>query len=391
VRLVSEHTTIRLFSGSSLLLTKIASNAHQPIPIFGRMNATTELTRSAIHAWPKAELHSHLDGAVRLETMLEEADRQDRMSLLPAQDLEGLTAELKKVDNSSDLWEYLAWFKYTIGLMQSEEALSRVAYEMAADFAAENVRWLEVRFGPVLHTADGLSMEAVMDAVLDGLRRAESEFDIRTGIIVCALRDRFVDASVAQAELAEKYLGRGVVGFDLAGGEAGNPAKQHLNAFYHARNSLLNLTVHAGESWGPESIRQALFFCGAHRIGHGVTLVDDPDLLRFVVDRQIPLEVCPTSNVQTHVVPSYEGHPMKRLADAGVAITVNTDSRLFSHTSTTGELYLAHSRCGLTADQTREAALNAFRHAFMAHDDKLDMIARVTPEIQSSETGSAAQ
>lgn len=347
---------------------------------------TTTLTPDIIQAWPKAELHSHLDGAMRLETMLEEADRLGKMDLLPAQTLDGLTQELRKVDDSTDLWEYLAWFKYTIGLMQSQEVLSRIAYEMAADFAAENVRWLEVRFGPVLHTAEGLSMEAVMEAVLDGLARAQVEFGIRSGIIVCALRDRFVDASVAQAELAERYLGRGVVGFDLAGGEAGNPAKQHLAAFYHARNHLLNLTVHAGESWGPESIRQALFFCGAHRIGHGVTLIEDPDLLRFVVDRQIPLEVCPTSNVQTHVVPSYEGHPLKSLADAGVPITINTDSRLFSHTTSTGELWLAHSRCGLTAEQTCEAVLNGFQHAFMPHNEREVMLAEARTAIAATLT-----
>ncbi|MDE2997292.1 MAG: adenosine deaminase [Bacteroidota bacterium] len=338
------------------------------------MQSDTSLSLDLIRSWPKAELHSHLDGAMRLETMLSLAAEQGKMDLLPANTLDGLKKELKKVDDSADLWEYLAWFKYTIGLMQDADTLSRVAYEMAADFAAENVRYLEVRFGPVLHTAEGLSMDAVMEAVLDGLERARRETGIRTGIIVCALRDRFVEASVAQAELAERFLGRGVVGFDLAGGEAGNPAKQHLNAFYHARNHLLNLTVHAGESWGPESIRQALFFCGAHRIGHGVTLVQDPDLLRFVVDRQIPLEVCPTSNVQTHVVPSYEEHPLRHLADLGVPITINTDSRLFSHTTTSGELWLAHVRCGLSEAQTREAAVNAFRHGFLPHSEKTELV-----------------
>ncbi len=330
------------------------------------MHQETALSPDLIRSWPKAELHSHLDGAMRLETMLDLAEKQGNMDLLPARSLEGLRAELRKVDDSSDLWDYLAWFKYTIGLMQDADSLSRVAYEMAMDFAAENVRWLEVRFGPVLHTAEGLSMDAVMEAVLDGLERANRETGIRSGVIVCALRDRFIEASVAQAELAVRWRDRGVVAFDLAGGEAGNPAKQHLHAFYHARNHLLNLTVHAGESWGPESIRQALFFCGAHRIGHGVTLVEDADLLQFVVDRQIPLEICPTSNVQTHVVASYEAHPMKRLADAGVPITINTDSRLFSHTSTSGELWLSHSRCGLTAEQTQQAALNGFRHAFLS-------------------------
>ncbi len=355
------------------------------------MTKAPELTRSIIESWPKAELHSHLDGAMRLETMLEEADRLGKMDLLPAQTLEDLEAELKKVDDSNDLWEYLAWFKYTIGLMQTSDVLSRIAYEMAADFAAENVRWLEVRFGPVLHTAEGLSMDEVMESVMDGLSRAERDFGIRSGVIVCALRDRFVDASVKQAELAERWMGRGVIGFDLAGGEAGNPAKQHLNAFYHARNSLLNLTVHAGESWGPESIRQALFFCGAHRIGHGVTLIEDPDLLRFVIDRQIPLEICPTSNVQTHVVSGYEGHPMKQLADAGVAITINTDSRLFSHTTSTGELWLAHTRCGLSADQTREAVLNGFRHAFMPHTEREQMVEEALRVLYASDRSSEEQ
>jgi len=328
------------------------------------------LTREDIRAWPKAELHSHLDGAVRLETMLDLAQKQGKMDLLPAKTIDGLTTELAKVDDSKDLWDYLAWFKYTIGIMQSEEALSRVAFEMAEDFAAENVRYVEVRFGPVLHTQEGLSMEAVLEAVLDGLVQARDAYGIQFSVIVCALRDRFVDASVDQANLAVKYMDQGVRGFDLAGGEAGNPAKEHLQAFYIARNNLLNLTVHAGESWGPESIHQALFFCGAHRIGHGITLVKDPALMRYVVDRQIPLEVCPTSNVQTHVVSSYEGHPIRQLAEAGVPITINTDSRLFSHTTTTGEMYLAHTRCGLTESQLRKAAVNAFRHSFLPHAER---------------------
>ncbi len=345
------------------------------------MNQQSILTREAIHAWPKAELHSHLDGALRLHTILELAEKQDKMDLLPATTMKTLEVELAKVDDSEDLWDYLAWFDYTIALMQTEEALSRVAYEMAEDFARENVRYVEVRFGPVLHTAEGLSLEAVMEAVLDGLARARSDHGILSSVIVCALRDRFVDASVAQAKLAVEYRDRGVSGFDLAGGEAGNPAKEHLEAFYYARNNLMNLTVHAGESWGPESIHQALFFCGAHRIGHGITLVQDPELMRHVIDHQIPLEICPTSNVQTNVVPSYEKHPIRELADAGVAITVNTDSRLFSHTSTTGEMYLAHTRCGLSASQTAEAAINAFRHAFLPYEERIRLLAEVEAEI----------
>lgn len=330
-----------------------------------QINSDVVLTLEEIRSWPKAELHSHLDGAMRLSTMLEMATEQDKMDLLPAKTHEGLRSELAKVDDSSDLYEYLAWFKYTIGLMQSEAALERVAFEMAEDFAAENVIYLEVRFGPILHTQEGLTLNQVMDSVIRGLEKAKQQYGIQYGIIVCALRDRFVEASLEQAQLAVSYLGNGVVAFDLAGGEAGNPAKHHLEAFYYARNHLLNLTVHAGESWGPESIRQALFFCGAHRIGHGITLVEDQSLLHFIRDHQIPLEICPTSNVQTSVVPSYAEHPIAELIRSGVPVTINTDSRLFSHTSSSGELFLAHTRCGLTATEIKQTVLNGFKHAFL--------------------------
>lgn len=338
------------------------------------MPDSVQLSREDIHSWPKAELHTHLDGAMRLDTMLELAADQDKMHLLPATSHDGLTDALKKIDDSKDLIEYLTWFKYTIPLMQSAESLRRVAYEMAEDFADENVRYLEVRYGPILHTEEGLSLAAVNDAVLDGLAAAETEFGIKTALIICGLRDRYESASLRQAELAVEFRHQGVVAFDLAGAEAGNPPKQHLGAFYYARNHLLNLTVHAGESWGPESIRQALFYCGAHRIGHGITLGQDEELLRYVIDHQIPLEICPTSNVQTHVVESFEKHPIRELVNAGVPITVNTDSRLFSRTSSTEELYRVHTRCGITAAQLREIALNGFRYAFLPWEDRQNLL-----------------
>ncbi len=347
------------------------------------------MTLDSIRSWPKAELHSHLDGAMRLETMLDLAQSQGKMSLLPADSVDGLREVLLGVDTSESLAEYLAWFRYTIGLMQDAESLRRVSYEMAEDFARENVRYLEVRFGPVLHTEEGLTLENVLDAVLDGLRAAESDFGIRTGVIVCALRDRYMEASVRQAQAAVSYVHRGVVGFDLAGGEAGNPAKQHLEAFYIARNHLLGLTVHAGESWGPESIRQALFYCGAHRIGHGITMVQDPELLEYAALHRIPLEICPTSNVQTHVVPSYEAHPLATLMRAGVPVSINTDSRLFSHTSTSEELHLAHTRCGLTETETKEVALAAFGHAFLRHDEREELEASARRDLDVLEGASA--
>ena len=340
------------------------------------------LSRETILAWPKAELHCHLDGSLRLATLLDLARQHDKLDLLPAQDEGALAEELKKIDGSATLEEYLAWFGYSIPMMQKRSALHRIAYELAEDAAAENVRYLEVRYGPILHTDEGLTLWQVNDAVLAGLRDAERDFGITTGVIVCGLRDRRESASLAQAELAASYRDDGVIGFDLAGGEQGNPAEMHGAAFYHARKHLLNITVHAGESFGPASIQQALFKCGAHRIGHGVTLGQDPDLLRYFVDRQIPLEVCPTSNVQTHVVASYEAHPVAEYCRAGVPITINTDNRLFSRTTVTDELFLAHTRCGIPADALREVVLNGFRHAFLPFAEKQALLAEVEPQIR---------
>lgn len=332
-----------------------------------------KLSLDEIRSWPKAELHCHLDGSLRLATMLDIAQKENKKDVLPAQSEEELEAILRQIDESETLEAYLAWFRYSIPLMQSKEALARIAYELAEDCARENVRYVEVRYGPILHTEEGLSLEAVNDAVLDGLKQAERDFGIRTGVIICGLRDRYESASLRQAELAVAYRTRGVVGFDLAGGEAGNPPKHHLHAFYYARNQLLNLTIHAGESWGPDSIRQALFFCGAHRIGHGTTLYQDPDLLQYFVDHQIPLEICPTSNVQTHVVPSLEQHPMRTYIDAGVPVTINTDNRLFSRTTSSDELFRTSRALGLTRDELVQITLNGFRSAFLPWDERLQL------------------
>ncbi len=345
------------------------------------MKAATVLTRDELLAWPKAELHCHLDGSIRLETMLEFAREQGKLDLLPSDSVDGLQDVLMQIEDSESLEAFLAWFGYTIPLLQSPDALRRAAYELAEDNARENVRYLEVRYGPILHTEEGLSLEEVNEAVLDGLAAAEKDFGIRTGLIICGLRDRFESASLQQAELAVAYADRGVVAFDLAGGEAGNPAKAHLSAFYHARNHLLGLTIHAGEAWGPDSIRQALLYNGAHRIGHGITLVEDAALMRYVVDRQIALEICPSSNVQTKVVPSLEQHPIRQIVEAGVPVTVNTDNRLFTRTSVTEELWRTHSECGVGAAHVREIALNGFRHAFLPWDEKQELLRSVIDDM----------
>ena len=338
---------------------------------------THPLTRDILQAWPKAELHCHLDGSLRLTTMLEEAKKQGKLGILPADSMAGLEQALLAVDESDTLEAYLSWFRYSIPLMQSAAVLARAAYELAEDNARENVRYLEVRYSPILHTEEGLTLEQTVEAVRDGLELAEKELGIKTTLIICGLRDRFESASLRLAELAVQYKSKGVSAFDLAGGEAGNPSKKHLNAFYYARNNLLNLTIHAGESWGPDSIHQALFYAGAHRIGHGTTLHKDKDLMQYVANHQVPLEICPTSNVQTKVVKDYESHPLKQYVEAQIPITINTDNRLFSRTTVTDELWLVHTRCGIEEEQLREIVLNGFRYAFITWQERQDMLRSV--------------
>ena len=349
----------------------------------------TTLTREDLHAWPKAELHCHLDGSMRLETMLELARTQGKTDVLPAQSVEGLRDELRAVEESDSLEAYLAWFQYAIPLLQTTDALARTAYELAADNAAENVRYLEVRYSPILHVEEDLTLEQVNDAVLSGLARAEQDLDITTSLIICGLRDRFESASMRLAEMAVEYKHECIVAFDLAGGEAGNPPKGHLHAFYHARNNLLNLTIHAGEAWGPDSIRQALFYCGAHRIGHGISLRKDPELMQYFADHRIPLEICPSSNVHTQAVPSLEAHPIETYVRSNIPVTVNTDNRLFSRTSVTEELWRVYQHCNLTAEELREIALNGFRYSFLPYEQKQSLL-RTTieafPMAESDET-----
>ncbi len=333
-------------------------------PRRGSDPALPMLSRAAIAAWPKAELHVHLDGSVRTSTLLD-LDGRAGGRVLPGRTEAEVERFLRAVDDAGSLEGYLAWFRTTVPLMQTREALYRVARELVEDVADENVRLLEVRYCPALHTAGGLSLEAVNEAVLDGLADGGRAFDVAVALIVSAVRGRPVGEAVALADLAVAHRDRGVVAFDLAGPEAGHPAKDYVEAFARARGGGLHATVHAGESFGPASVRQAVLDLGAERVGHGVRVLEDPDLLAVVVARGIAFEICPTSNVQTRVAATFEDHAIRALADAGATVTVSTDNRLFSRTTVTDELWLAHTRCGLSEEQTRRAAVDAFRHSFM--------------------------
>jgi adenosine deaminase len=336
-----------------------------------RPRVTLELLQSL----PKTDLHCHLDGSLRLETILDLAARQGIH--LPANDPEGLAKAIHLGEICTDLEAYLKAFDITCSVLQTEEALERVAYELVEDAAAENVWHLEVRYAPILHTRKGLSLARIVDAVLRGLKRGERDFDITTGVILCGIRNIHPKESFRLAELAVAYKNRGVVAFDLAGGEAGNPAKDHRDSFALVLQNNMNTTVHAGEAFGPESISQALHFCGAHRIGHGTRLAEDGDLLGYVTDQRIPLEVCLSSNLQTSVVDEMARHPLRLYFDVGVRVSVNTDNRLITDTTVSQELWLAHRHLGFTLEELKVLIIQGFKSAFLPYWEKRRLLIKV--------------
>jgi len=266
-------------------------------------------------------------------------------------------------------------------VLQTEEALYRAAYELAMDCAAENVRYLEVRYAPVLHTRRGLKPTTILDAVLDGLRHAKREAGIKSNVIVCGIRHMDPQTSVRLAELAVAYKGKGVVGYDLAGAEEGHPAREHREAVQLILDNNVNVTIHAGEAYGPDSIAQAVHKCGAHRIGHGVRLRENGDLLNYVNDHRIPLEMCPSSNVQTGSVAGFASHPLKFYFDFGLRVTINTDNRLITDTTVTKELSVAHREMGFTLDDLCTLLVQGFKSAFLPFREKQDLLKAVNQEI----------
>jgi len=331
-----------------------------------------------LFALPKAELHVHLDGSLRPETMLELAAEVG--ARLPASDPEALR-EYMHVRDARNLVDYLARFEITLSVMQTAPSLERIAYELAEDLARENVRYAEVRYSPILNTRQGLPLTEAVDAPLRGLRAAEERFGIRTALIICGIRNMDPATSRDLADLTVAFKGRGVVAFDLAGAEYNYPAKKHKDAFFTVRNKNMAATIHAGEAYGAESIHQALHYCGAHRIGHGTRLFEDPDLMQYVKDFRVPIEICLTSNVQTRAVSSFEEHPVRRYFDEGIVLSLNTDNRLMSGTTVTDEYWRAHHHLGFTWDELVEVSLMSFESAFLHHEEKMALLERARGEI----------
>lgn len=334
---------------------------------------------SVFERLPKTDLHVHLDGSMRLETVLDLAAEQGVK--LPATDVDGLRKAMRIGENAGSLVEYLKAFDITLSVLQTQDALYRAAYELAADAAAENVRYMEVRYAPLLHTRQGLRLTQVVETVLKGLHAAELEHGIVSRLIICGIRNISPDSSLEMAELVVAYKNRGVVGFDLAGAEDDHPAKDHKEAFDLVRKNNINVTIHAGEAYGPASIAQALHDCGAHRIGHGCRLREDGDLLHYVVDHRIPLECCPSSNVQTGAVDSLARHPVRLYYNLGSRVTANTDNRLITDTTVSKELWLMHSEMGFSLADIKQVILNGFKSSFMAFHEKRRYLETISAEL----------
>jgi adenosine deaminase len=330
---------------------------------------------------PKVLLHDHLDGGLRPATVVELAQASGYE--LPTYDADELATWMVRGASRLDLTLYLETFAHTVGVMQSRDALYRVAAECAEDLAADGIVYAEVRFAPELHVEEGLSLDEVVEATVAGFNDGSASRGIRIGTLVTAMRH--AARSLEIAELAVRHRDNGVVGFDIAGAEAGNPPTRHLDAFQYIQRENFHFTIHAGEAYGPPSIWEAIQYCGAERLGHGVRIIDDITvnddgtyelgrLASYVRDRRIPLEVCPTSNVHTGAATSIAEHPIGHLTDLTFRVTMNTDNRLMSATTLSDEFAATTAAFGWGWKQVRWMTTNAMKSAFIPFDERLELI-----------------
>jgi adenosine deaminase len=335
-----------------------------------------------LRSLPKVLLHEHLDGGLRPKTVIDLA-LDCGYPELPTHDAEELGQWFHRGANRGSLPLYLEGFAHTCAVMQTRSALERVAFEFIEDMHHDGVVYAEVRFAPCFHRERGLTDEAIVGAVLDGLKRGEEKYAVKWGLIICAMRN--MTDSLDAAELAINFRHHGVVGFDLAGEEAGYPPKKHQDAFAAIQQANFNSTLHAGEAFGVASIWQALQLCGAHRLGHATRLSDDMTIVdgrivklgtlaQYVLDRRIPLEMCLSSNVHTGSVRTIGEHPFKMYYDRGFRVTLNTDDRLMSNTSMTKEFEVAQEIFGLGVKDFEKVTVNAIKSAFIPFDERIKLI-----------------
>ena len=345
-------------------------------------DAATRLGESDLRRAPKVLLHDHLDGGLRPASVVDLA-LEHGYTALPTTDVDELGRWFVEAASSGSLEDYLETFAHTVGVMQTADALRRVAAECAEDLAEDGVVYAEVRFAPEQHIQDGLTLDEVVEAVLEGFRSGSAGRGITIGTLATAMRHAANSSEIA--ELALRHRDAGVVGFDIAGSEAGHPPTRHLPAFQEIAKANSHITIHAGEAFGLPSIWEALQLCGAERLGHGVRIVDDiavddegratlGRLAAFVRDRRVPLEMCPTSNVHTGVAPSIAEHPIGLLTALRFRVTVNTDNRLMSDITLSDELYKLVEAFGYGWDELQWLTINAMKSSFWPFDQRLRII-----------------
>lgn len=350
----------------------------QPKPLSGKaLTAAVDIRKL-----PKVLLHEHLDGGLRPSTVVDLAMETGYQGL-PTTDPFDLADWFHRGAQRGNLPEYLEGFVHTIAVMQSPEALERIAFEFIEDMYHDGVVYAEVRFAPVYHTGHGLTEDEVVASVVAGLERGEHTYGVEWGLIICAMRH--MSNSLETAELAIRNREIGVVGFDLAGGEHGFPPKKHVDAFQAIERANFYITIHAGEAFGPESIWQALQYCGSHRLGHATRLRDDIEILpdgtlklgslaQYILDRRIPLEMCLLSNLHTGACADLEDHPFGTFFRAGFRVCLNTDDRLMSNTTMTQETVLATELFDLSLAELEKLSLNGIKSAFAPFDKRLKII-----------------
>jgi len=341
------------------------------------------LTENIVKSVPKVLLHDHLDGGLRPHTIIELADDL-KYKKLPTRDKDELAKWFHIGANKGTLVEFLKGFEHTTAVLQTKEGLERVAYEMMEDMKDDGVVYVETRFAPVYHANKYLYLEDTVKAVLNGLERGKNDFGVGYGLILCGMRN--MKNTLEIAELAVNFRKDGVVGFDLAGEEGGFPPKKHIDAFHFIQRSNFNITIHAGEAFGKESIWQAIQWCGAHRIGHATRLVEDivldqkeevvnfGDLAQYVLDKRIPLEICLLSNLHTGAVDKLENHPFGILFKEKFRVTINTDDRLMSNTNLTKEFLTAVEYFNLNFDDIEKITINSMKSAFIPYEERLRFI-----------------
>ena len=349
-------------------------------------NEVILITEEIIRSVPKVLLHDHLDGGLRPQTIIDLAEDLSYKKL-PTHDKDELAEWFHVGANKGNLVEFLKGFEHTTAVLQTKEGLERAAYEMLEDMKNDGVVYVETRFAPVYHVNKNLYLDDTVTSVLRGLEKGKNDFGVGYGLILCGMRN--MKNTLEIAELAVNFRKDGVVGFDLAGEEGGYPPKKHLEAFQFIQRSNFNITIHAGEAFGKESIWQAIQFCGAHRIGHATRLVEDivfddngevvsfGELAQYILDKRIPLEICLLSNLHTGAVDKLENHPFGILFKEKFRVTINTDDRLMSDNNLTKEFLIATNYFNISFDEMEKITINSMKSAFIPYKERLRYIYKI--------------